>query len=97
MLRSRPLRVEGSGNDIGNLLAMAYQPATDAVIGVLYLPVPERRRRLLDEPLLGKGTAFTDDKHDALGIRELFPAHFSTLDEQVERAMNQLADKNTNL
>ncbi len=76
---------------------MAYQPAIDAVTGELYLPVAERGRRLLDEPLLNKGTAFTTNERDTLGIRGLLPMHVSTLDEQVERALDQMTYKETDL
>lgn len=76
---------------------MRYQPAIDAVTGELYLPVAERGRRLLDEPLLNKGTAFTSDEREALGVRGLLPTHVSTLDEQVERALDQLRYKDADL
>jgi malic enzyme len=76
---------------------MRYQPAIDAVTGELYLPIAERGRRLLDEPLLNKGTAFTSDEREALGVRGLLPTHVSTLDEQVERALDQLAYKDADL
>jgi malic enzyme len=76
---------------------MRYQPAIDAVTGELYLPIAERGRRLLDEPLLNKGTAFTSDEREALGVRGLLPTHVSTLDEQVERALDQLTYKDADL
>ena len=43
---------------------MRYQPAVDAVTGERYLPIAERGRRLLDEPLLNKGTAFTKGEYN---------------------------------
>ncbi len=76
---------------------MRYQPAIDAVTGELYLPIAERGRRLLDEPLLNKGTAFTSDEREALEVRGLLPTHVSTLDEQVERALDQLTYKDADL
>lgn len=82
---------------IGRLSRVRYQPAIDAVTGELYLPVAERGRRLLDEPLLNKGTAFSLDEREALGIRGLLPSHVSTLEEQVERTLDQLERKATGL
>ena len=38
---------------------MKFRAAIDAVTGEMYLPVEERGRLLLEEPLLNKGTAFT--------------------------------------
>jgi malic enzyme len=72
---------------------MRFQPVIDAVTGELYLPVAERGTRLLKEPLLNKGTAFTAEERSALGITGLLPSHVSTLEEQVERAVDQLAAK----
>ena len=76
---------------------MVHQPAIDSVTGEVYLPVTERGRELLDEPLLNKGTAFTASERDVLGIRGLLPTHVSTLDELVERALDQMAHKATDL
>ncbi len=42
---------------------------------------------LLHDPIFNKGTAFTDAERDALGLRGLLPAHVCTLEEQVERVM----------
>jgi malate dehydrogenase (oxaloacetate-decarboxylating) len=68
---------------------MRFRPAVDATTGELCLPVEERGRRLLAEPLLNKGTAFTPDERDALGLRGLLPAHTSTIDEQLARVRTQ--------
>ena len=76
---------------------MRYQPAIDAVTGELYLPVAERGRALLEEPLLNKGTAFTEDERISLGISGLLPRHVSTLEEQIQRALDQIAYKDTDL
>jgi len=76
---------------------MRYQPAIDAVTGELYLPVAERGRHLLDEPLLNKGTAFSAQERESLGVLGLLPTHVSTLAEQVERALDQIAHKEANL
>src|SRR3954467_12795321 len=45
---------------------------------------------LLRDPLLNRGSAFTADEREALGLRGLFPPHISTQDEQVARFMRSL-------
>ena len=48
---------------------MRYQPVTDSVTGKPYLPVTERGRTLLDNPILNKGTSFSDAERHALGLK----------------------------
>jgi malate dehydrogenase (oxaloacetate-decarboxylating)(NADP+) len=45
---------------------------------------------LLRDPLLNKGTAFTDQERDALGLRGLLPAHVLSMQAQAERVMTNL-------
>jgi malate dehydrogenase (oxaloacetate-decarboxylating)(NADP+) len=45
---------------------------------------------LLRDPLLNKGTAFTEQERDALGLRGLLPAHVLTMEEQATRLMTNL-------
>lgn len=40
---------------------------------------------ILKNPLLNKGTAFTQKERDSLGLNGLLPAHISTVEEQIER------------
>jgi malate dehydrogenase (oxaloacetate-decarboxylating)(NADP+) len=49
-----------------------------------------RGMALLHDPLLNKGTAFTEAERDALGLRGLLPAHVHTQEEQVARILQQL-------
>jgi malate dehydrogenase (oxaloacetate-decarboxylating)(NADP+) len=53
---------------------------------------PDLRRgmELLHDPLLNKGTAFTEAERDALGLRGLLPPHVHTQEEQVARILQQL-------
>ena len=52
---------------------------------------------LLDWPLLNKGSAFTDDERQALGLLGILPPHVSTLEEQVARAYENYRRKDTDL
>ena len=45
---------------------------------------------ILRDPLLNKGSAFTAEEREALGLRGLFPPHISTQEEQVARFMRSL-------
>jgi malate dehydrogenase (oxaloacetate-decarboxylating)(NADP+) len=49
-----------------------------------------RGMTLLRDPLLNKGTAFTEAERDALGLRGLLPAHVFTMETQVERVLTNL-------
>ncbi|MDH4105617.1 MAG: NAD-dependent malic enzyme [Gammaproteobacteria bacterium] len=53
-------------------------------------PLPEwypRGAALLRDPALNKGTAFSEQERDVLGLRGLLPAHVATQDEQVARVL----------
>src|SRR6516164_9229565 len=52
---------------------------------------------LLRDPLLNKGTAFTEQERDALGLRGLLPAHLLSLEQQAERVLSNLRDLPTDL
>jgi len=45
---------------------------------------------LLRDPLLNRGTAFTEAERDAHGLRGLLPAHVLTLEEQAKRVLTNL-------
>jgi malate dehydrogenase (oxaloacetate-decarboxylating)(NADP+) len=52
---------------------------------------------LLRDPTLNKGTAFTMEEREALGLRGLLPPRVHTIDEQVQRILWNLRKKPTDL
>jgi malate dehydrogenase (oxaloacetate-decarboxylating) len=46
--------------------------------------------QLLTDPLLNKGTAFTEAERDVFGLHGLLPPHIGSLDEQVARRLKAL-------
>jgi malate dehydrogenase (oxaloacetate-decarboxylating)(NADP+) len=52
---------------------------------------------LLREPMLNKGTAFTEAERDALGLRGLLPPQMCTQDQQMERVLENFRRKTSNL
>lgn len=54
------------------------------------VPSYPRGLALLRDPLLNKGTAFTEQERDALGLRGLLPAHVLSMEEQAERMLTNL-------
>ncbi|HEY5218108.1 MAG TPA: NAD-dependent malic enzyme, partial [Pseudolabrys sp.] len=60
--------------------AKAHSIASDSSRGIA----------LLRDPLLNKGTGFTEQERDALGLRGLLPAHVLSMEAQAERVMTNL-------
>jgi malate dehydrogenase (oxaloacetate-decarboxylating) len=54
-------------------------------------------RDLLENPLLNKGSAFTEEERRALGLLGLLPPHVSTPDEQLARAYENFQRKTGDL
>ncbi|HUF47980.1 MAG TPA: NAD-dependent malic enzyme [Vicinamibacterales bacterium] len=66
--------------------ARGYEERIDPATGVRYLEVSRRGDALKDDPLLNKGTCFTEAERDLFGLRGLIPPAVSTPDEQAARA-----------
>lgn len=66
----------------------SVNPSTPQAAGLNANPGPAlpRGQALLSNALLNKGTAFTEEERDALGLRGLLPPRVFTLEEQVARA-----------
>jgi malate dehydrogenase (oxaloacetate-decarboxylating)(NADP+) len=52
---------------------------------------------VLTNPLVNKGTAFTERERDLLGIRGLLPPRVFTLEEQLQRTLHSVRGKSSNL
>ncbi|MCA9902978.1 MAG: hypothetical protein KC547_03900, partial [Anaerolineae bacterium] len=53
----------------------------------------DQQEHLLYDPLTNKGTAYTEEERDALGLRGLLPPRVFSLDEQVDRVLENLRRK----
>jgi malate dehydrogenase (oxaloacetate-decarboxylating)(NADP+) len=53
--------------------------------------------QVLTNPLLNKGTAFSERERDTLGLRGLLPPRVFTLEEQLARTLNSLRRKQDNI
>ena len=53
--------------------------------------------QLIHDPFLNKGTAFTEEERDAMGLRGLLPPRVLSMDVQVKRVLDNLSEKQTDL
>jgi len=63
-----------------------FEERIDPKTGERFWAVLARGEPLLDDPLLNKGTCFTEEERDALGLRGLLPPGVATEQEQRARA-----------
>lgn len=61
------------------------------------MKISQRGTDILNNPLLNKGTGFTQAERDQLGLNGLLPTHVSTLDEQIARSYQNYSKKRTPL
>jgi malate dehydrogenase (oxaloacetate-decarboxylating)(NADP+) len=62
-------------------------PVSPADLSAWGAPLQPRGTALLTDPLLNKGTAFTEHERHALGLRGLLPPRVFTLEEQARRSL----------
>ncbi|MGB7920342.1 MAG: NAD-dependent malic enzyme [Desulfobacterales bacterium] len=60
-------------------------------------PALHSRMNYLHDPALNKGTAFTEEERDALGLWGLLPPGINTMEEQVQRVMGNYNRKTSDL
>jgi malic enzyme len=63
-----------------------FEERTDPVTGQRYLAVSERGARLRDDPVLNKGTCFTLEERERLGLLGLIPPAVQSPEDQEARA-----------
>ncbi len=54
------------------------------------IPLTLQGHELLDNPLLNKGTAFTQEERDAFGLNGLLPPHVFSIEEQIKRRLDAM-------
>ena len=54
--------------------------------------IQKRGHLLIEDPLLNKGTAFSEEERSQFGLVGLLPPHIDTLEEQVERSYEAFCD-----
>jgi malate dehydrogenase (oxaloacetate-decarboxylating) len=62
---------------------------------IMPLEVSQKGPELLRDPLLNKGTCFSDTERDAFGLHGLLPPHVGTLDGQIDRRLKAFRAEQT--
>ncbi len=62
-----------------------------------YFPITRRGLDIIRDPLLNKGTAFSNSEREELNLFGLIPPHQSTIEQQLNRAKENYNRKDTNL
>ena len=82
-----------NGQGVGSDRAASGVPRSALTAPRGCITARRRGRDLIGQPLLNKGTAFTDEERAALGLRGLLPARVSTIEEQVELELEHVRRK----
>ncbi len=78
-------------------LASGFRIAHDLGTGEEFLEVPYGGEALNNFPMFNKGTAFTAEERDALGLRGLLPPRVVTMEQQTARVLHNQSQKSTNI
>ena len=76
---------------------ISTKPMQETVAREEYFQVPFTGHLLLDNPMLNKGSAFTEEERRELGLMGLLPPHPSTVDEQLARTYENYRRKDNDL
>ena len=76
---------------------MRWSSHDDPRGGARRISVDERGRALLLDPRTNKGTAFSAEEREALGLEGLLPPAISTIDQQLDRVYENFRSKSTDL
>jgi malate dehydrogenase (oxaloacetate-decarboxylating) len=87
--------VEHSSGQVHQRTATGEGPVRS--MGSSPVSTPLRGAGLLNNPLLNKGRAFTDDERDLLGLRGLVPAGVLTIEQQMALELERLGRKGDDL
>src|SRR5215472_11973901 len=87
------LLCRGGGGQIIKPFSIHRDPATEES----YLSTATSGRALLGDPMLNKGTAFTEEERRAFGLDGLLPPAVSTLDAQLDRLYSNFRTKSSDL
>lgn len=69
----------------------------EGLLGGTPVEIPYRGVELLENPLLNKDAAFTEEERDLFGLRGFLPPHVSTIAEQVELELEHVRRKEDDL
>ena len=79
------------------MTSLGYTVSEGVEAGERFLSVSMRGEELLKTPLLNKGTSFTREERDTLGLHGLLPHHVSTIEEQLVRVRDQFDQKESDI
>src|SRR5512144_2189103 len=74
---------------------IALKISHDPITGEDTVEAPFDGYRLLECPLFNKGSAFTEDERDDLGLLGLLPPHVATIEEQLALSYEDYQQKTT--
>ncbi|MBI4866669.1 MAG: NAD-dependent malic enzyme [Candidatus Wallbacteria bacterium] len=74
-----------------------FRIQTDSRTHQRYMAVSAKGVHLKEHPILNKGSAFTDDERENLGLLGVLPPKVSTMEEQLARVREHYQQKGTNL
>lgn len=76
---------------------MSFAIKTDGQTGKPYLSIREQGQDVLLHPLTNKGTGFTPEERDLLGLHGFLPPNVFTVQQQLDRTYESFLSKPTNL